>query len=430
MSRAPKRLLCLAIPRIAQNPWKWSDTMRQRLPLLLFCCGLIVFAALAPVAFAQANQNHLRAYYATRPLNATPEQIDRAVGGAATLPMWRFNVTSSRDGNAYSGLMVGTDPSTNVTSSIPAVVVPIIFKMPDGTIFDPTQPDPCESTGALSDLQLVEGSPIFRNAPFNFGGTNVGNTQYIDAFQRASFWTGSPNGGSGVQTNTNEHTRLNIKVIRPVIVNVPTGGGKNWTGLGCGNFGVINLVWFDPGLFGITGPDYVLDRIIAPLVNKGVVAANTLPVLLFGNVVMGIQSTSPFFNCCVIGYHGAVLDANGNIQTYGPMDFDSTGAFGPAVADTTVMAHEVGEWMDDPTGGNPVPAWGHIGQQSGCQGNLEVGDPLTGTNMPDVTMPNGFTYHLQELAMFSWFMGAPSLAANGWYSSNNTFTTDAGAPCQ
>jgi hypothetical protein len=29
---------------------------------------------------------------------------------------------------------------------------------------------------------------------------------------------------------------------------------------------------------------------------------------------------------------------------------------------------------------------------------------------PPVTMSNGFTYHLQELAFFSWFYGAPSVS--------------------
>src|SRR5215472_16401835 len=66
--------------------------------------------------------------------------------------------------------------------------------------------------------------------------------------------------------------------------------------------------------------------------------------------------------------------------------------------------------MDDPFGSNPTPAWGHVGQVGGCQNNLEVGDPLTGKNIQTVTMPNGFTYHLQELAFFSWFYGAPSIA--------------------
>ena len=94
------------------------------------------------------------------------------------------------------------------------------------------------------------------------------------------------------------------------------------------------------------------------------------------------------------------------------------------------MSHEVGEWMNDPFGNTPVPPWGHIGQQPGCQGNYEVGDPLSGTDVGPIVMPNGFTYHLQELAFFSWFYGAPSVGIHGWFSDNGTFLTDAGPPCQ
>jgi hypothetical protein len=94
------------------------------------------------------------------------------------------------------------------------------------------------------------------------------------------------------------------------------------------------------------------------------------------------------------------------------------------------MAHEIGEWMDDPFANNPTPPWGHIGQVAFCQNNLEVGDPLTGTGAPPIVMPNGFTYHLQELAFFSWFYGAPSIGIHGWFSNNGTFLTDAGLPCQ
>ena len=93
------------------------------------------------------------------------------------------------------------------------------------------------------------------------------------------------------------------------------------------------------------------------------------------------------------------------------------------------MAHEVGEWANDPIGLNPTPAWGHIGQQPGCQDNFEVGDPLSGTLVPTVTMPDGFTYNLQELAYFSWFYGSPSIGAGGDFSNNETFLTDAGPPC-
>jgi hypothetical protein len=146
------------------------------------------------------------------------------------------------------------------------------------------------------------------------------------------------------------------------------------------------------------------------------------------NVVMSIGNPRNLNECCVLGYHGATGDTA--IQTYSPIDFDTTGLFGPAVTDTSIAAHEVGEWMDDPYGNNPTPAWGHTGQVPGCQNNLEVGDPLTGINIPPVTMPNGFTYHLQELAFFSWFYGGPSIAVNGWFSDNGTFTSDAGPVCQ
>jgi hypothetical protein len=81
--------------------------------------------------------------------------------------------------------------------------------------------------------------------------------------------------------------------------------------------------------------------------------------------------------------------------------------------------------MDDPLTTNATPAWGKVGQVVGCQGNLEVGDPLSGTLYPS------YTYHLQELAFFSWFFRQPSpFGAGGPFSNNGTFTSDAGPVCQ
>jgi hypothetical protein len=112
------------------------------------------------------------------------------------------------------------------------------------------------------------------------------------------------------------------------------------------------------------------------------------------------------------------------------VDFDVTGVFGSFWPDSAIDSHELGEFINDPWGNNLVPPWADTGQVSGCQGNLEVGDPLTGTSINRVPMPNGFTYHLQELAFFSWFFGGPSLGVNGWYSTNGSFLTGAGRPCQ
>jgi hypothetical protein len=197
---------------------------------------------------------------------------------------------------------------------------------------------------------------------------------------------------------------------------VPSGQGSTNAGLGCGDLGVINYYWFDP---------YVTGTVIPSLASKGV-GPTSLVIFLLKDVVMALGGDSPYVNCCVLGYHGAFGSPT---QTYTPVDFDTTGAFGSVAEDTTIMSHEVGEWMDDPLGTNATPPWGNVGQVVGCQNNLEVGDPLTGTQIPPITMSNGFTYHLQELAFFPWFFRTSSTSVNGWYSDNGTFTSAQGV-CQ
>ena len=147
----------------------------------------------------------------------------------------------------------------------------------------------------------------------------------------------------------------------------------------------------------------------------------TWPIFITGDIYLteGI--------CCIGGYHSSNGSQPGG-QTYAYSTYvDSPGAFSQ---DVGALSHEIGEWMDDPIGSNPTPLWGHTGQVSGCQSNLEVGDPLSGTEFPALLAANGFTYHMQELAFFSWFYRqSPTLGVNNWFSDNGTFTSDAGAVC-
>ena len=356
------------------------------------------------------------AYYKVVPLTGVPrEAVQSSVAAATTIPMWTYHITSNRDGFQYSGSVVGRSPFFHGarTTNIPTFIVPLKVQMPDGTVFDPTAADSaCSPAGTA--LNLTQNSPIFTPFDFHMGTVDMGATQYVDAFQRANFWTDVS------VTGTSYHTSLAGMPLAVQTFNVPTGLGATYNAKalfgGCGNIGVVDFATMDA---------YVTGTLLPALAGSGVGPTN-FPFILLYNVVMGVSGDSiARSNCCILGYHGA---AGFPTQTYSPADYDTTGIF-TGVRNTAVAAHEVGEWMDDPLGMNPTPKWGHIGQVSGCQNNLEVGDPLSGTLFPSVRMPNGVTYELQELAFFSWFYASPSLAVNHWFSDNGTFTADAGGVC-
>jgi hypothetical protein len=174
-----------------------------------------------------------------------------------------------------------------------------------------------------------------------------------------------------------------------------------------GSSGAIDFTWFD---------HYIQSTLIPSLANQGV-GPLVFPVFLTYNV-----ATSPNQGTTIyLGYHGAY---GSPMQIYAEGMFDLTGAFSNS-HDITPLSHELAEAMNDPTGTNATPAWGNIGQVNGCQSNFEVGDPLSGTEYPSITL-NGYTYHPQEMAFFGWFFDKwpPTLnwGIPGWYSNNGKLT--------
>ncbi len=352
---------------------------------------------------------------------------------SATLPLWFYNVTSARDHNGYFGIMVGNDPfHGGGRAEVSTYIVPLIIKTntvgvaynaltgaittaPGVTTFDPTSPDDaCLSAPNDVATTLFRESPIFDNASFSFGGEHVGHTQYLDAFQRANFW-------NVLADRSNYHVLLSpIQTLAPVTINVPSPFGTtrplaSTAKTPCGPQGIVDINWLD----------FYLSAVVLPSLAQQGVNSGSLPVFQLYNVVEASPVTN-LFTCCILGYHGA----NGPpIQTYAVADFDTARFYGAGLQDTGILSHEIGEWMNDPFGFNPTPLWGHTGQVGGCQNNLEVGDPLTQFLAPSIKMPNGFTYHLQEMAFYSWFLGGPSTGIHGWYSNNASFTRDAGPPC-
>ncbi|HTU46385.1 MAG TPA: hypothetical protein VMF91_15055 [Bryobacteraceae bacterium] len=118
------------------------------------------------------------------------------------------------------------------------------------------------------------------------------------------------------------------------------------------------------------------------------------------------------------------------LQTYATIDFDTTGLFPEGLQDSGELAQEIAGWINDPFFTNTAPGWTRGADSTDCENTFEVGTPLDGLNAPPIVMRNGFTYHLPELAFFSWFFGKPSTAIHHWYSSNGSLLTDAGPACQ
>jgi hypothetical protein len=379
---------------------------------------MLVTAAVISIATPAHEQStpvpRLRAYTTVLPLHGvSPEMARSPALASTTIPMFTYSIHATRDGSNRSGSMVGRSPFAHGarTTNIPVYIVPLIINMPDAThiSYDPTVNNTCSPAGV--PLTLLQQSPIFNDFTYTMNGVSVGTGQYVDVYQRANFW-------SNVQTTGSRyHTKLSpVTTLSAVTVNVPAGKGISGNFGGCGhsgNLGALAIDWFS---------NYLETTLIPSLAAQGV-GPTTFPVFLMNDVVMSGDDPPDFTNCCILGYHGAFGIPT---QTYSPTDFDTTGLFNNT-SDTSVWAHEVGEWMDDPLGTNPTPAWGHTGQVSGCQGNLENGDPLSGTLFPAVKMPNNITYQLQELAFFSWFFSTPSIGAGGKFSNNGTFTTVAAA---
>ncbi len=387
----------------------------------------------ATTSYVDAQEGgHFSAHFRTIPLHESSEASGDLAGAtagpaiaasASTLPMWSYRTTASRDGKTYTGKMVGRSPffhgarATNLNVVLVPVAITIV-KQKVKTLFDPSRTDAgCLPNGSATALSLTEQSPILTATNFNMNGVVEEDAQYVDAFQRANFF-------EEVNASGNRyHTQLNLIKIVPASLSISGASGEviDTTSLGgCGSIGIVDINAVEKGA----------EKMLPSLKSKGA-GPNTIAMFLFYNIVMndGPPTNPPNGNCCTLGFHSAVGTAS-KPQVFLVAEYDSTGVFFHT-GDTSILSHEVAETYDDPLGNNPAPSWGGTGQvEDGCQANLEAGDPLSGTLLPAVMMPNGIAYNLQELAFYSWFFGAPSIGAGNLFSDNRTFSTDAGSICR
>lgn len=277
---------------------------------------------------------------------------------------------------SYAYTMIGTNPvNGSATTTIPITIIPLEIAL-GNVIYDGSE-----------KVTEVISSPIFQNASFESG-----HTQYIDAIQRAEFW-------SLIQKDSPEYHILLQKpaIEKTVKLEVPSDYGSLIMIKGYQYGNISNSSWWKQQL------QQILEAY------QGI--SNGLAIFLTNNIVI---------NRGIAGFHGVTGRGTPSDVTYAWASLFNHD-FSPSVADVAPLSHELAEWANDPYANNNVPSWILPGQiQYGCMHILEVADPLVGT----VFTMNGYT--LQDVAFFSWFMHQPSIGYSGYYSYLGTFKTHPG----
>jgi hypothetical protein len=349
--------------------------MKQNVYQRIRCLSALALAAGSFAAVASAQDfdiNNLPD--PDRPIFAVLRNPRPDLAPASTLPGW--NSSFVYNGSTYNFTMVGTNPaSSNVTTTIPTVIIPvkivITSRIGRKSTWDPlTVPS---NTGGLTAVENTVQSPMFDSTTtYIQGGTNVGTTQYNDAYQRANFW-------GSVQTNTGYHLILSPTVLSEVTLSPPSNKGKTGSPFG-ETVAEVDINWID-GQF---------KTIIA---NLGL-QPSQLPIF------MTYKTYLTQAGCCIGGYH----TANG-AQTY--MHFSYIDKPGNFSQDVSALSHEVGEWTDDP----------FVNNSTAC-GILEVGDPIeTEANFGGFPyVLHGFTFNLQDLVTLPYFGAPPATSVNNFFS--------------
>ena len=362
--------------------------MKQRFTALSLKAALLVTASMAGTAFAQDATDTLPAhpkFVVLAPRPATKDQTPAT-------PLTTWNGTFTYQSKTYKYNMVGTAPSTGTATHVPVFIIPVALQYKSGTTTTTFSPAAKQSNGASSVANTVN-SPIFKDMDWIAGDgvTDLGTTQYEDAFQRGNFW-------GQVSAAPGYHVLLGAPKVLPLQTYVvPPADGSVGNEFGV-KVGLADINWFD-------------STIIQPLLTKyaAEIKPTTLPIFMTYNVYLTEGE------CCIGGYHSAT-----GIQAYSMFTYIGTpGAFSQ---DVGALSHEAGEWLDDPlvvnTNGNVIDS--KCAQVNGSD-ILEVGDPEeVDANYGDFPYTfNGFTYHLQDLVYLEYFGAVNTTSVGGEMTFHN-----------
>jgi hypothetical protein len=353
----------------------------------------------APGGFLQSQGAQPRFEAATK----LSEDARAAVKQGRIFSVPHFTGSFAWQGNAFPYMMVGNKPQAGGTTEVPTEIIPISLFFEEYVDEDgsPLVLDPAPV------LPRVQSSPNFRNANYQ-----TGFTQFADAVQRAEFFSSA---------HQDWHTLLGKpQFLQPVRIDVPRGMAKVFRNRSTGvTYAVVDTNFFISQL-----------NTIIQLENLRV---DALAIALTSNVLLAPHSEVA--RCCVLGFHTSFdvgeLTQVKFVQTFIWASWMDPGILGANLADVTPMSHEISEWMNNPFGGNFVPAWQHP-SGTGCQNNLETADPLAA--LPNAGFPvtiDGFTYHPHNQVMLQWFQrNATSDAIDGAFSfPDQTLVTGPAQAC-
>ncbi len=352
--------------------------------------------------------------------DSTPQPIDDAslqptttsFGGAAplattrTVQHWSGQATNGLDGVTYRFSMVGTDPTTEGSSTIGVDIIPLNVNV-DGMAFN-----------GSDSVAGVVASPLFQNGDFSGapatgvgprgpgGPLSAGNSgvQLLDATMRSQF----------DKVGTDYHLVLGAPVVfDPVTINVAADKSL----LRVSPVGVV-VATVDEGWFQTRVQNQLKRRHLDP---------TRLAIFLTKNVLLYADHNPT--HCCSVGGHGAghatgglggPVNGNGNqpIHTFVWSSWLTSGFFGPGMwvmKDIVGLSHEIAEWANDPFNTNTVQSWSTPNApQYGCSNLMETGDPTfavgfaAGTNTFDQNPWSDGAYHVQDEAFLPWFMRTAS----------------------
>ena len=174
--------------------------------------------------------------------------------------------------------------------------------------------------------------------------------------------------------------------------------------------------WWDPAIF-TGGSGGEAQTLIANLTTAGKISPTQFPIFLFYNVIMNTTGESACGTGCALGYHNSQNSPGADVWSSG-LGHDKTLRQPWNYGNSSVMAHEVGEWMDDPLGTNRSRVGTHRASRV-ARITSKSAIPLAAQSFRR-SLLSGMSYDLQELAFFSWFYGAPSIGVDGEFSNNAT----------